>query len=105
MKIKKIKINTTNNKYNLYIGQNLINGINDILSKEKINFKKCFLVIDSKIGKKNSDFIKSKFIKYEYVIAASSSQSNFSQKSFHERAGHVHGRNGHATRTPTAPSQ
>ena len=80
MKIKKIKINTTNNKYNLYIGQNLINEINDILNKEKINFKKCFLVIDSKIGKKNSDFVKSKFIKYEYVIY--NYKANENNKSF-----------------------
>ena len=68
MKIKKIKINTKDSKYNIYIGKNIINNIPNILKKEKINFKKCFLVIDSNIGKKNSNFVKSKFKKYDNII-------------------------------------
>ena len=68
MKIKKIKINTKNNKYNIYIGKNIINNIPNILKKEKIYFKKCFLVIDSNIGRKNSNFVKSKFKKYDNII-------------------------------------
>ena len=68
MKIKKIKINTKDSKYNIYIGKNIINNIPNILKKEKIYFKKCFLVIDSNIGKKNSNFVKSKFKKYDNII-------------------------------------
>ena len=52
MKIKKIKINTKDSKYNIYIGKNIINNIPNILKKEKIYFNKCFLVIDSNIGRK-----------------------------------------------------
>ena len=42
MKIKKIKINTKDNKYNIYIGKNIINNIPNILKKEKIYFKNAF---------------------------------------------------------------
>ena len=66
--MKKIKINTKSNKYNLYIGKNIINKVTNILKREKIYFNKCFLVIDKNIGRKNSNLIKSKFKKYDNII-------------------------------------
>ena len=49
MRIKKIKIRTKQKKYQIYVGNNLLNNITKIINREKIFFKKYLLILDSKI--------------------------------------------------------
>ena len=49
MKTHNIIINTKTKKYKIVIGSNLINKISKILFKNKINFEKCLIVLDSNL--------------------------------------------------------
>ena len=53
MKIRKLIINTKSEKYPIIIGSNLIQNLSKILIKNSINFKKCLIVIDKNVPKKN----------------------------------------------------
>ena len=48
MKNSLISINTKNSNYNIIIGANLINDINKIFKKNKINSEKYLIVYDLK---------------------------------------------------------
>ncbi len=49
--MKILKINTKSKNYNIYIGHNIVNQINKIIKKEKINFNKSLLIVDKNIPK------------------------------------------------------
>ena len=52
MKQIKLIVNTGNQKYPILIGSNIISKMSSILIKNSIQFKKCLLVIDKKVPKK-----------------------------------------------------
>ncbi len=53
MKPIKLFVKTKNEKYPILIGRNLVSNLTNLLKKNSINFKKCLLVIDKNIPKKN----------------------------------------------------
>ena len=53
MSQSKIKVKTKTQSYNIIIGNNLIKNLSKILKDNSMNFKKCLLVIDKKVPKKN----------------------------------------------------
>ena len=52
MKITKLKVNTKSQKYPILIGTNLISKVQKICEINLIKFKKCLVVIDTKVPKK-----------------------------------------------------
>ena len=52
MKITKLNIKTSSQKYPIIIGLNLVSNISKSIKDNDINFKKCLLVVDKKISKK-----------------------------------------------------
>ena len=68
MKINKIKINSKSKNYSIIIGTNIIKDISKILHSNKIDFKKCLIIIDNKVPKRfklnliNNLKSKSKFV-------------------------------------------
>ena len=52
MKINKIKINSKSKNYSIIIGTNIIKDISKILHSNKIDFKKCLIIIDNKVPKR-----------------------------------------------------
>ena len=58
MKHIKLIVKTKNEKYPILIGRNLISNLSNLIKKNSISFKKCLLIIDKNIPKK--DFIKIK---------------------------------------------
>ena len=80
MRHNRLKIQTSSNKYSIYIGTNLSNKIKTILDNEKIFFNKVLIIYDSKIKLKEISKIKLKLKKknvfvYKFV-------SNEKSKSF-----------------------
>ena len=57
MSQSKIKVRTKTQSYNIIIGNNLIKNLSKILKDSSMNFKKCLLVIDKKVPKKNLENI------------------------------------------------
>ena len=51
MKPIKLIIDTSTEKYPVYIGSNLISKVKKISDQNSINFEKCLLVIDEKVPK------------------------------------------------------
>ena len=61
MKLKKIIINTSSQKYPILIGTNLISKLPGLLKTNSIKFNKCLFVIDKKVPKKMILKIKKSF--------------------------------------------
>ncbi len=81
MKPIKLIVNTSNEKYPIYIGTNLILNTSKLLKQNSISFKKCLLVIDNKVPKKVTAKIKislkgQKIYNFNY----NSNEKNKSQK-------------------------
>jgi len=77
----KIKVRTKNRYYNIIIGNNLIKNLSKILRDNSISFKKCLLVIDRKVPKKNLKKIYFLFKnKKKITFFFNSSEINKSQK-------------------------
>ena len=49
-------VKTKTQSYNIIIGNNLIKNLSKILKDNSMNFKKCLLVIDKKVPKKNLQY-------------------------------------------------
>ncbi len=77
MKLKKIKINTKNKKYSIYVGHKIIKNIKSIIKKEKINFNKCLIIVDRNINQKYINIIKNSFkTKKVQILHFTSSEKN-----------------------------
>ena len=50
MKPIKLIVKANSEKYPIIIGRNLISNLSQILKKNSISFKKCFLVLDKKLN-------------------------------------------------------
>ena len=63
----KLDIKTKNGKYSILVGTNFLSRLSKIFKKNGLNFNKCFLIIDRKIGNKRIKEI-SKSIKQTKII-------------------------------------
>ncbi len=75
----KLKVRTENGKYPIIIGSNFLSKLSGIFKKNEVNFTKCFLLIDKKIGRKKINEI-SKSIKQKkivYLFNSSEKNKNF----------------------------
>ena len=72
----KLKIRTNNGSYSIIIGTNFLNKLSKILSKNGINFNKCFLLIDKKIGKKRIKEISRSITKNKIIYLFNSTEKN-----------------------------
>ena len=68
MRHNRLKIQTSSNKYSIYIGTNISDKIKTILNNEKIFFNKVLIIYDSKIKFKEVLKIKLKLRKKEVLI-------------------------------------
>ena len=63
----KLEVKLKNEKYSIIIGTNFLNKLSNIFQKNGVDFNKCFLLIDKKIGTKKIEQI-SKSIKQKKII-------------------------------------
>ena len=49
MKLNKININTLNQKYQVIIGNNILNNIQKLLKESSINYNQSLIVVDKKV--------------------------------------------------------
>ena len=68
MRHSRLKIQTSSNKYSIYIGTNISDKIKTILNNEKIFFNKVLIIYDSKIKFKEVLKIKLKLKKKRYLF-------------------------------------
>ena len=79
MKPIKLTVKTKNESYPILIGRNLISNLSNILKQNSITFKKCLLIIDKNIPKKNLIKISKSFKNveiYKYIYAANEKNKN-----------------------------
>ena len=80
----KLNIKTNTSKYPIIIGSNLIEKIARIIENNSLQFKRCLLVIDSNVPKKNISKIKRALNKkdiYMYFFKASEVNKNIELQS------------------------
>ena len=85
MKNSLISINTKNSNYNIIIGANLINDINKIFKKNKINSEKYLIVYDSKVPFKIINTLKKKINKNVIILKFHSNEKNKNQKNVNKK--------------------
>tara|TARA_B100001121_G_scaffold5571_1_gene4819 strand:+ start:1730 stop:2827 length:1098 start_codon:yes stop_codon:yes gene_type:complete len=59
--MKILPVNTKSKRYNIYIGNNIVNKLPNILKKEKINFQKSLIIVDKNVPKNIFKKIKSRY--------------------------------------------
>ena len=52
MSLIKLQVNTGNQKYPIFIGNNVLNKLKIILKKNSINFNQCLVIVDKNVPKK-----------------------------------------------------
>ena len=72
----KLGIRTNNGSYSIIIGTNFLDKLSKILRKNGINFNKCFLLIDKKIGKKKIKEISRSISKRKIIYLFNSTEKN-----------------------------
>ena len=80
MKTKKIIINTSDGRYPIYIGENLVNNCGKFLKINNIFSSKVLLIIDNKLPKKLVQRIIKSLKKKPFSIYLKSNEKNKSQK-------------------------
>ena len=82
MSLIKLQVKTTNQKYPIFIGNNILNKLKIILKKNSINFNQCLVIIDKNVPKKLINKVvyslPKKKISFHYF---NSSEKNKNQKS------------------------
>ena len=77
----KLIVKTNSEKYPIIIGNNLISNLSQILKKNSISFKKCFLVLDRNIPKRYLKQISNTLRGYElYKFIYNANEKNKNQK-------------------------
>ncbi len=77
----KLIVKTNSEKYPIIIGRNLISNLSQILKKNSIRFKKCFLVLDKNIPNKYIKQISNSLKSYElYKFTYNANEKNKNQK-------------------------
>ena len=77
----KLKIRTNSGSYSIIIGSNFLDKLSKILNKNGINFNKCFLLIDKKIGKERVKEISRSISKKKIIYLFNSTEKNKSLSS------------------------
>jgi len=81
MGFTKLYVKTGNQKYPIFIGNNILNKLNKILKESLINFNQCLIVVDKNVPKKNlSKVLKSLSKKKISLHYFHSSEKNKNQK-------------------------
>jgi 3-dehydroquinate synthase len=81
MNLTKLYVKTENQKYPIFIGNNILNKLNKILKESLINFNQCLIVVDKNVPKKNlSKVLKSLSKKKISLHYFHSSEKNKNQK-------------------------
>jgi len=82
MHLVKLKIKTENYKYPIYIGNNILFKLNDILKKNLIDFNQCLIIVDKNVPKKLIDKVLRSLSKKKISLYYfNSSEKNKNQKS------------------------
>ena len=77
----KLIVKTNSEKYPIIIGRNLISNLSQILKKNSISFKKCFLVLDRNIPNRYVKQISKSLKRYEvYKFIYNANEKNKNQK-------------------------
>jgi len=77
----KLIVKTNSEKYPIIIGRNLISNLSQILEKNSISFKKCFLVLDKNVPSRYIKQISNSLKKYElYKFIYNANEKNKNQK-------------------------
>ena len=80
MKKIRLTVKTKSKNYSIIIGKNIINNISSILKVNKLKFKKCLIIFDSKVPKKKLSILKQKINcekKIIYYFNSSEKNKNF----------------------------
>ena len=81
MSLIKLQINTRNLKYPIFIGDNILSKLQNILKKNFINFNKCLIVIDKNVPKKLVKKVLNSLPKKKvFFLYFSASEKNKNQK-------------------------
>tara|TARA_B100000963_G_scaffold174129_1_gene151464 strand:+ start:3918 stop:5021 length:1104 start_codon:yes stop_codon:yes gene_type:complete len=72
----KLKIETKNGKYSIIIGENILYRLSNVFKRNGINFDKCFILIDKKIGKKKIEVILKSIKQSKIIYLFNSSEKN-----------------------------
>ena len=76
----KLIVKTNSERYPIIIGRNLISNLSQILKKNSISFKKCFLVLDKNIPKRYINQISNSLKRYElYRFIYNANEKNKNQ--------------------------
>ena len=82
MSLIKLYVKTGNQKYPIFIGNNILNKLKTILKENSINFKQCLLVVDKNVPKKLIDKVLNSLPKEKISLHYfNSSEKNKNQKS------------------------
>ena len=82
MKITKLKVDTKSQKYPILIGSNLTSKVQRICNANLIKFKKCLVIIDSKVPKKFGSILRKNLKNRElYFLFFKANEKNKNQKS------------------------
>ena len=81
MKPIKLIVKTKEESYPILIGRNLISNLSQILKKNSISFKKCFLVLDKNVPNRHIKRISNSLKRYElYKFIYNANEKNKNQK-------------------------
>ena len=82
MRHTKLKVKTKTQEYPIIIGNNLLSNISNITKRNSLNFRKCLMVIDTKIPNKMISSIKKSFKKkILYILFFKANEINKNQNS------------------------
>ena len=82
MRLTKLQVNTGNQKYPIFIGNNILNNLQKLLKQNLINFNQCLVVADKNVPKKLINKILNSLPKKKlFLHYFSSSEKNKNQKS------------------------
>ena len=82
MSLIKLHVKTGDQKYPIFIGNNILNKINKILKENSLNFNQCLVVIDKNVPRKLIDKILNSLPKKKtFLYHFNSSEKNKNQKS------------------------
>ena len=68
MSLIKIQVNTANQKYPIYIGNNILNKLNKFLKNTSINLNNCLVVADKNVPKKSIKEVLKSLPRYSTII-------------------------------------
>ena len=68
MSLIKLLVKTKNQKYPIFIGNNILNKLKKIFKENLINFNQCLIIIDSNVPRKLVNKVFNSLIKKKYLF-------------------------------------